>query len=390
VPPAQQAALPRILLALSGATQLGGAEIMLLRVLGAAQAENWSVTCIAPPGALADQLRQAGVRTIAGPPLGRGSRPAVLAAILFGIRCLQAALRLASLAEADVILVNGLLPLVPVRLLSPHCAVVYYAQDVVVRPPKTRLLRGVGPVIDLVVAVSESVAQPLRDLGLDCRVVRNGVSVAATSTLRAAARPYVIGCNGALTPWKGQDVLLDAVAHLPDRTVLLELLGPTYAGRDDQRFAARLRARANEPDLQRRVRFLGHRSSPLAIMRGWRVAVSASVDPEASGLAVLEAMSLGLPQVCTNNGGPAEVLGEAGIIVPTRNPGALAGAIQTLLDDADKWRRASLAGPVRVRAMCSVAAQCAGFTAAIEEVANRGATTGFVERWRHRRFGRPS
>ena len=85
--------------------------------------------------------------------------------------------------------------------------------------------------------------------------------------------------------------------------------------------------------------------SPLEVMRRWQVGVSASVNPEASGLGVLEGMSLGVPQVATDHGGPREVLGQAGLLVPPRDAAQLAHAIARLLDDeAIAWALRSPTG----------------------------------------------
>ena len=112
--------------------------------------------------------------------------------------------------------------------------------------------------------------------------------------------------------WKGQSVLLEALAQLPD--VQGELAGgrlPTEAA-----YAEGLEARAAQADLVGRVRLLGHVDA-MEAMQGWDVAVLASLRPEAGPLAALEAMSLGLPVVATDHGGSAEYLSDGcGVLVP--------------------------------------------------------------------------
>ena len=83
-------------------------------------------------------------------------------------------------------------------------------------------------------------------------------------------------------------------------------------------------------------------------MRDWTVAVSASIDPEAAPLNVLEAMSIGLPVIGTHHGGTAEVVGSAGLLVPPRDPSALAEGIERLLADAVLHDRCSTKGPLQV------------------------------------------
>jgi glycosyltransferase involved in cell wall biosynthesis len=63
---------------------------------------------------------------------------------------------------------------------------------------------------------------------------------------------------------------------------------------------------------------------------------------------VVESMSAGRPQVCTNVGGVSEAVGEAGFVVPPRDHAAVAGACVTLLSDTSLRRRLGAAARKRV------------------------------------------
>ena len=67
-------------------------------------------------------------------------------------------------------------------------------------------------------------------------------------------------------------------------------------------------------------------------------------------LVVLEAMAHGKPVVATPVGGTPELVtdGETGLLVPPRDPQALAAALQRLLEDAELSRRLGEAGRRRV------------------------------------------
>jgi glycosyltransferase involved in cell wall biosynthesis len=71
---------------------------------------------------------------------------------------------------------------------------------------------------------------------------------------------------------------------------------------------------------------------------------------EAFGLAFLEAMAFGLPVVATAVGAIPEIVadGETGLLVPPRDPAALAAACAALLDDPSRARRLGEAGRARV------------------------------------------
>jgi len=80
------------------------------------------------------------------------------------------------------------------------------------------------------------------------------------------------------------------------------------------------------------------------VMASWRrasVAVVPSVGNEALGLVAVEAMIAGCPVVASGVGGLREVVqhGVTGLLVPPRDPGALAEAIDTLLDEPELRKR---------------------------------------------------
>jgi glycosyltransferase involved in cell wall biosynthesis len=75
-----------------------------------------------------------------------------------------------------------------------------------------------------------------------------------------------------------------------------------------------------------RVRFLGIRQDIAELMSAADVFVLSSIG-ESFGLVVAEAMACECVVVATDSGGVREVLGDAGFLVPTRNPAALAQAL---------------------------------------------------------------
>src|SRR5262249_27274954 len=158
-----------------------------------------------------------------------------------------------------------------------------------------------------------------RALGLRVVVRPNGVAIPAASVNTAVLHePPVVGSLALLTAWKGQAVLLDAVARVPELRV--QLAGGQFAV--DHDYVASLHVRSERDDLAGRVAFLGH-TDPLEALAAWDVFVSASTSPEAGPLGVLEAMSVGLPVVVTDHGGSPEYVGDAGLVVPPGDATAL-------------------------------------------------------------------
>ena len=235
--------------------------------------------------------------------------------------------------DADVVVANGVLALPAVRLAHPRAAVVWFVHDVVERRDWRVLVRAACGCVDVAVAPSLAVAMSLERLGVTARVVPHGTPWPVEAAPADAPTPPVVGLVGALTPVKGQDLLLDVFAELDRPDAQLELVGRALP--KDAGYERLLRERAERPDLAGRVRFVGHVDDVLARMRGWTVAVSSSTGPEAAGLSVLEAMSVGVPVVAAAHGGPVEFVDGAGLLIPPRDRGALTEAIRRIIDEPE-------------------------------------------------------
>lgn len=203
-----------------------------------------------------------------------------------------------------------------------------------------------------------------REYGAAAQVVHNGVDtsrfqaadrdLAAALRRRAGAadRPLILSVGG-IEPRKGSDALVRAVALLrrsrpgSRRPVLAVVGGHSF---QDYR-AYRDRVLASLPGLGLRlgedVVLLG--TVPDAEMPAWYAAADVLAFPstkEGWGLAVLEAMSAGLPVVATDLPVFREYLrpGRDALLVPVDDAPALAGALAAVLDDPQLAVRLSSAG----------------------------------------------
>lgn len=144
---------------------------------------------------------------------------------------------------------------------------------------------------------------------------------------------------GRLGVQKELGVALEALAACPGVTLVVAGDGPERE---------RLERRARELGVAERVRFLGPAARE-AVLRLFRAA-DASLLPSAwENLphTVLESLAVGTPVIATAVGGVPEVVrdGESGLLVPPRDPAALAAAIRRFFADGDLRRRLEEGAP---------------------------------------------
>jgi glycosyltransferase involved in cell wall biosynthesis len=149
-------------------------------------------------------------------------------------------------------------------------------------------------------------------------------------------------CVAAVTPGKGHDVLMEALATLTDLAWQCTCVGSLDRA---PAFAASVVDRAPGD----RVRFTGARTGP-DLDRAY-AAADVLVLPshaETYGMVITEALARGLPVIASDVGGVIEALGDRpGLLVPPGDPLALAAALRTWLEDPEL--RARLRGAASER-----------------------------------------
>jgi glycosyltransferase involved in cell wall biosynthesis len=140
----------------------------------------------------------------------------------------------------------------------------------------------------------------------------------------------VVLLPGRLTSWKGQTVLIEALARLSGRNVCCVLVGSDQGRR---RYSAGLIRQAEALGVADRVRLVGEcQDMPAALLLA-DVVVHASTQPEAFGRVVIEAQAMRRPVVASDLGAPIETVehGVTGWRTPPGDIGALAAAIEMAL-----------------------------------------------------------
>jgi rhamnosyl/mannosyltransferase len=226
---------------------------------------------------------------------------------------------------------------------APHVVITY--QSDIVR--QKGLLRFYRPLLwrilhraDRIIATSPTYIESslyLSQLRYKCTVIPLGIEIerflhASPSEVQQIKNTYgspLILFVGRLRYYKGLQYLIRAMAEIPC-TLLIIGRGP---------MEAELRHLTGSLNLSKKVFFLGevrdenltayYHSSDIFVL-------PASERSEAFGTVQIEAMASGVPVVCTELGTGTSfvnVHGETGLVVPPRDPGALARAILTLIQD---------------------------------------------------------
>ena len=167
---------------------------------------------------------------------------------------------------------------------------------------------------------------------------------AAPADLRSVGVPenaFALACVANYRPRKGIEVLVDALAAVPDDVHLL-LVGHMDAPQLTRRIA---RSPARD-----RIHRLGHRSDAPALTAACAAFVLPSVKREGLARSLIEAMAYGVAPIVTDCGGSPELVvdGECGLVVPVRDAGALVRAILRLRADAGERRRFGAAARARI------------------------------------------
>jgi glycosyltransferase involved in cell wall biosynthesis len=329
--------LTRTILQVLPALVSGGVERGTLEIAEALVGAGWRALVASAGGPLVGPLERLGARHIALP-LGRKSPAAIW-------RNAAALARLVRAEGVGIVHARSRAPawaaLLAARRTGAHLVTTYHGAYNEGWPGK-RFYNSVMARGERVIAISGFIAEHVRARhGTDparLRVIPRGVderrfdpeaAAPRAAALREAwnlpaGRPVVM-LPGRLTRWKGQTVLLDAVARLPGNALAL-LVG-------DGGLRRALEARIGELGLGDRARLCGHVEDMPAALLLADVVVHASTDPEAFGRTVIEAQAMARPVIASDLGAPRETVeeGVTGWRVEPGNPAALAAAIARAL-----------------------------------------------------------
>ncbi len=205
-------------------------------------------------------------------------------------------------------------------------------------PLAGRLIKKAALQSNSIITVADSLRQKLIAKGVDQKkihVLRNGIDKetfcpASIKERESLRKQLNINSNtvlsvGNLTKLKGFDLVLAAIAKLPDTNLII-------IGDGEER--QNLHQQAADLKILERVRFISNLSQ--SQLRDYYVSADLLVlasSREGMPNVVLESLACGTPVVATNVGGVSEILSdECGIIINNRNDAELTEAMRTMLD----------------------------------------------------------
>ncbi len=224
-------------------------------------------------------------------------------------------------------------------------------------PSRIRTEQEIGKTCARIVATCSDELFELVRLGVDRRrisVIPCGVDLerfTPDGPVAPRGRRRRLLAIGRLVPRKGFDTAIRALADLPGAELVIAG-GPPAAQLCDEPEAHRLRQVAAECGVADRVKLLG------AVPRGEMPSLLRSAEVvlctpwyEPFGIVPLEAMAAGVPVVATAVGGLTDTVldGVTGVLVPPRNPGALADALRPLIKDPELRGQLGRNGLLRAR-----------------------------------------
>jgi glycosyltransferase involved in cell wall biosynthesis len=305
-------------------------------------------------GPLESDLTAAGVEVLIRP----------LAVIRRALATPGGVLRVSGAAMRDAVTLAGLIRRRRVALVHSNTSVVvggasaarvcrvphvWHVREIYARFP--RLWPAYGRLLKLsgeLVCISQATAS---QFGADARVrvIYDGLAVKPTALSREASRqrlalPHdaaVVAVVGRVSDWKGQDVMVRALAdaRLRQRHVIGVIAGEAWPGAEDR--LQRVLALAQRLGVRERLRMVGFRDDIDTVYAAADVVAVPSTEPEPLGDVAIEAAACGAALVASGHGGLSEVVRdrETGRLVPPGDSVALAAVVAELIDDPAQRER---------------------------------------------------
>ena len=200
---------------------------------------------------------------------------------------------------------------------------------------------------DDIIAVAEAAKENLLEGGISAKkikVILNGVEEVKPCTAEEnretrekyglSESDFVVGIMARMEEYKGHKYLIDAAEILKKKGKNIKVLIAGTGAYEEE-----LKRYTAEKQMEDTIIFAGFVSDVRRILGVMNVQANASYGTEATSLALLEGMSLGIPAVVSNYGGNPGVIthGENGYIFRTKDSEDMAGYLEKLYDEKETY-----------------------------------------------------
>lgn len=373
-PPGAADGDPATVLYLHSSDDLYGADIILLQIVTGLDRKRFTPIVVLPDdmrhvGLLTAKLAAHGVESMHLPLAIVRRRYLRLAGVLPLLRALLlgtwAVWRVAKRRNARIIHGFTLAVLsAPLAAVVCRLPLVMHAHEILERPKVLRkFLHWMGVRwSSRVICVSEATRQNIlqdEPAAACIQVIHNGIKAAekmgrSASELRAQlgvpVRGPLVGMIGRISKWKGQEVFLEAAALVAAKRPDCHFVSIGGVFDKETQHSQKLNELHRRLGLKEKVTLCGFLPDAREMLPAFDIFVAPSTSPDPFPTVILEAMCAGVPVIASAHGGPLEMVvdGVTGLLVPPRNPVALAEALTTLLGDSLRLRQMADAGRLRI------------------------------------------
>ena len=326
-------------------SNIGGAGKCLLNFIKYYNRDEFEVKVVVPAGSLLiPEIEKLGCETISADCIAEKS---------FDKRAVRILQSIIKDEKPDIVHTHGNLS---GRVAAKICGrkIIYTRHSVF--PVSPKISKGLGKFInktmneflsDDIIAVAEAAKDNLTEGGISpnkIKVILNGVEAVEecseyekNNTMEQygiSRDDFVIGIMARMEPYKGHKYLIEAAEILKSKGYKIKVLMAGTGSCEGE-----LKSMVMEKGLQDTVVFTGFINNVQNVLNIMDIQANASYGTEATSLALLEGMSLGIPAVVSDYGGNPGVIsqGENGYIFKLKDSKDMAKYIETLITDREKY-----------------------------------------------------
>jgi len=184
--------------------------------------------------------------------------------------------------------------------------------------------------------------------------IRDHEKIMALKEKLQAKDKIIVGLFGRITPWKGQEIFLEALSKIPNAHGLI--VGEAFFGEED--YQQHLQELTRRLQIESKVTFTGHSDQVPEWMAVCDIVVHCSTAAEPFGLVIVEGMAAHKPVIASDGGGAQEIVTDrvTGQLTPMKDAAALAAAINRYIENPVWAKELALNGYTRSKQLFSTQA----------------------------------